>query len=129
MTRNNKCYTQIITMGVADTSKRQVKTVKFPIWRALIETTSKWLRSLAAINIEVKHHYCTMLATATGNCDVTNVTYNENKYYAVTWIAYLESFMYLRRRQWLRQIVKCHIARWFRSGAVLKFDQFYHSSV
>ena len=68
-----------------------------------------------------------MLATATGNCDVTNVTYNENKYYAVTCIVYLESFMYLRRRprQWLRHmVVVCHIACWFRSGALLKFDQF-----
>jgi len=36
--------------------------------------------------------------------------------------------MYLRRRQWLRQIaVMCHIACWFRSDAVLKSDQFYHS--
>jgi len=70
-----------------------------------------------------------MLATATDNCVVTNVTYNENKYYVVTWTFYLESLMYLRRRQWPRQIVvMCHIARWFRSGAVLKFDQFYHSS-
>jgi len=33
---------------------------------------------------EVKNHYCTILATATGNCDVTNVTYNENTYYIVT---------------------------------------------
>ena len=31
-----------------------------------------------------------MLATATGNCDVTNVTYNENKYYVVTWTVYLD---------------------------------------
>jgi len=70
-----------------------------------------------------------MPATATGNCDVTNMTYNENKYYAVTWIVYLESFMYLRRRQWLRPVVVLwHIVCWFRSGAVLKFDQFYHSS-
>jgi len=70
-----------------------------------------------------------MLATATGNCAVTNVTYNENKYYVVTWTVYLESSMYLRRRQWLRQIVvMCLIiVCWFRSGAVLKFDQFYHS--
>jgi len=60
-----------------------------------------------------------MLATATGNCAVTNLTYNENKYYVVTWTVYLESSMYLRR---------CHSACWFRSGAVLKFDQFYHSS-
>jgi len=44
-----------------------------------------------------------MLATATGNCDVTNVTYNENNYYAVTCIVYLESFMYLRRRRRPRQ--------------------------
>jgi len=45
-----------------------------------------------------------MLAAATGNCDVTKVTYNANKYYVVTWTVYLESSMYLRRRQWLRQI-------------------------
>ena len=70
-----------------------------------------------------------MLATATGDCAVTNVTYNENKYYVVTWTFHLESSMYLRRRQWLRQIVfMCHIACWFRSGAVLKLDQFCHSS-
>jgi len=70
-----------------------------------------------------------MLATATGNGDVTNVTYNEIKYYVVTWIVYLESFMYLRQRQWLRHmVVVCHIACWFRSDAVLNFDQFYHSS-
>ena len=70
-----------------------------------------------------------MLATATGNCALTNVTYDENMYYVVTWTVYLESSMYLRRRQWLRQIaVMCHIACWFRSGAVFKFDQFYHSS-
>ena len=115
-------------MGDVDYPKRQLKTVRFPIWRALIETTSKWLCSLAAINIQVKQHYCTMLATATCNCDVTNVTYNENKYYAIAWIVYFESLMYLRRRQWLRLMVVCHIACWFCSGAVLKFDQFHHSS-
>jgi len=70
-----------------------------------------------------------MLATATGNCAVTNVTYNENKYHVVTWSVYLESSMYLRRRQWLRQIiVMYHIACWFRSGALFKFDQFYYLS-
>ena len=70
-----------------------------------------------------------MLTTATSNCAVTNVTYNENKYYVVTWIVYLDSSMYLRPRQWLRQIaVMCHIACWFRSGAVLKFYQFHNSS-
>jgi len=49
-------------------------------------------------NKQVKQHYGTMLATATGNCDVTNVTYGENKYYVVTWTVYLNSSMYLRRR-------------------------------
>jgi len=39
-----------------------------------------------------------MLATATGNCDITNVTYGENKYYVVTWTVYLESSLYLRQR-------------------------------
>ena len=42
-----------------------------------------------------------MLANATGNCAVTNVTNNENKYDVVTWTVYLESSMYLRRCQWL----------------------------
>jgi len=70
-----------------------------------------------------------MLATATGNCAVTNVTYNENKYYVVPRIVCLDSSTYLRRRQWLRQIaVMRHIACWFRNGAVLKFDQFHDSS-
>jgi len=40
--------------------------------------------TLTCCNIQVKQHYCTMLATANGNCDVTNVTYGDNKYYAVT---------------------------------------------
>ena len=53
-----------------------------------------------------------MLATATGNCDVTNVTYNENKYYVVTWTVYLESSMNLRRRQWLRQIAALFRIDW-----------------
>jgi len=35
-------------------------------------------------NIQVKQRYGTMLAAATGNCAVTNSTYNENKYYVVT---------------------------------------------
>ena len=39
---------------------------------------------LTCWNIQVKQHYWTMLTTATGNCDVTNVTYSENKYYVVT---------------------------------------------
>jgi len=41
-----------------------------------------------------------MLATATGNCAVTNATYNENKYFVGMWTVYLESsmYLYLRRR-------------------------------
>ena len=71
-----------------------------------------------------------MLATAASNCAVTIVTYNENKYYVVNWTVYLESSMHLRRRRWIRHqiVVMCHIAYWFRSIAVLKFDQLYHSS-
>jgi len=41
--------------------------------------------TLTCCNIQVKNYYnYTMLATATGNCAVTNVTYNENKDYVVT---------------------------------------------
>ena len=40
--------------------------------------------TLTCCNIQVKQRYCTMLATATGNCDATNVTYNANKYYVIT---------------------------------------------
>jgi len=96
-----------------------------PAWlRACIQVTT-----LTCCNIQVKQRYRTMLAAATGNCAVTNVTYNENTCYVVTWTFYFESSMYLRRRQWLRQIaVMCHVACWFRSVAVLKFDQFYDSS-
>jgi len=49
--------------------------------------------------MQVKQHYSTMLATTNGNCAVTNLTYNENKYNVVTWTVYLESSIYLRRRQ------------------------------
>ena len=82
------------------------------------------LTTLTCFNVHVKPHYCR--AAATVNCAVTNVTYNEKKYYVVTWTCF-ESSMYLHWRQWLRQIVMCHIACWFSSGAVLKFDQFYRS--
>ena len=34
--------------------------------------------TLTCRNMQVKQHYCTMLATATRNCAVTNVTYNQN---------------------------------------------------
>jgi len=35
ITCNSKLYTQITTMGVADYSKQQLKTVRIPIWSAL----------------------------------------------------------------------------------------------
>jgi len=46
-------------------------------------------------------------------CTVTNVTYNENKHYVVTLIVYLESSLYLHRRQWLRQIVVLGQDQWW----------------
>jgi len=55
--------------------------------------------TLTCSNMQVKQHYSTMLATTNGNCTVTNLTYSENKYYVVTWTVYLESSIYLRRRQ------------------------------
>jgi len=51
--------------------------------------------TLTCCNIQVKQRYWTMLATATGDYDVINVTYSENKYYVVTWTVYLESSMHL----------------------------------
>ena len=106
-------------MGVVDYFKRQLKIV---IDSQFEEHWSKpHLSNYADLLQHVKQRYCAMLATATGD--------GENKYYVVTWTFHLESSMYLRRRQWLRQIVvMCHVACWFRSGAVLKFDQFCHSS-
>ena len=40
--------------------------------------------TLTCCNIQARQHYCTMLATATGNRDVTNVTYNDNNCYVIT---------------------------------------------
>ena len=95
-----------------------IKNCKVPHLKCT-EVNCIQVTTLTYCNIQVKQHDCTMLATATGNCDVTNVTNNANKYYVVTWTVYLDSSMYLRRRQWLRQIVvMCHIACWFRTGAV-----------
>jgi len=42
------------------------------------------MTTVSCCNIQVKLRYCTMLATATGNCAVTNIMYNENSYYVVT---------------------------------------------
>ena len=46
-----------------------------------------WFRSGAVLKYDQSNN--TMLATATSSCAVTNVTYDENKYYVVTWIVYL----------------------------------------
>ena len=40
--------------------------------------------TLTSCNVQVKQHYCTVLATATSNCAVTNPTHKENKHYVVT---------------------------------------------
>ena len=40
--------------------------------------------STLTCNIQIKQRYGTMLAAATGDCAVTNVTYSDNKYYVVT---------------------------------------------
>jgi len=67
-------------MGVVDYSKRQ-KNCEIPHLKSTdLNRIQVTIHSLAA----TYKHYCTMLATATGNCDVTNITYNENRYYVVT---------------------------------------------
>jgi len=76
------CY---ITMGVADYSKRQlIKNCKVLHLKSTdLNQIQVEVTTLTCCNIQVKEHYCIMLATVTGNCAVTNVTYNE-KYYVVT---------------------------------------------
>jgi len=107
-------------MNVSGYSKRKlIKNCKVPHLKST-DLNRIQVTTLTCCNIQVKQHHCPMPATATSNCVVTNVTYNENKYYVVRWTVYFESSMYLRRRQWLRQIVvMCHIACWFSSDAVL----------
>jgi len=82
-------------MGVADYSKRQLKGSPFQEHQSKPHPSDY---TLTCCNMQVQQRCCTVLATATGNCDVTNVTYNKNKYYVVTWPVYLEPSMYLRRR-------------------------------
>ena len=75
-----------------------IKNYKVPHFKST-DLNRIQVTTLTCCNIQVKQHCCTMLATATGNCDVTNETYSENKYYVVTWTVYLEPSMYLHRRQ------------------------------
>ena len=101
-----------------------IKSCKVPLPKST-DLNCIQVTTLTYCNIQVIQHHCAMLATATGNCAVTNATYNENQYCVVTWIVYREPSMYLRRRQRLRQIVViCHIACWFRSCAVLSLTSF-----
>jgi len=67
-------------MGVADYSKRQLKNYKVPHFKSTDLNRIKVTYTLTCCHIQVKQRCCTGLATATGNCDVTYVTYNANKY-------------------------------------------------
>jgi len=67
-----------------------------------------WCENIKSSDTAYKSNSATaLLATATGNCDVTNVTCNENKYYVVTWTVYLQSSMYLRRRLYYVRSLLC----------------------
>ena len=82
--------------------------------------------TLTCCNIKVKQRYCTMLATATDNCDVTNVTYNEDKSRELSISS--PRCTCADASDYVRSLLCATFACWFRSGAVLKFDQFYHSN-
>ena len=60
--------TNEITMGVADYSKTKV-----PHFKSTDLNRIQVTYTLTCCNIQVTQPYCTMLATVTGNCDVTNV--------------------------------------------------------
>ena len=75
-----------------------IKNYKVPHFKST-DLNRIQVTTLTCCNIQVEQRYCAMLATATDNCDVTNVTYKANNNYVVTRTVYLESSMYLRRRQ------------------------------
>jgi len=108
-------------MSVADYSKRRlIKNCEVPHLKSTDLNRIQVTTLAATYKSNSTTALCWLVAAATGNCAVTNVIYNGNKYYVFTWTFHLDSSIYLRRRQWLRQIVvMCHIACWFRSGAVL----------
>ena len=111
-------------MGVADYYKRQLKTIRVPHFKST-DLNRIQVTTLSCCNIQVIQRYCTMLATATGNCDATNATYNANKYYVVAWTVYLESSMFPRNASdFVRSLLYATFACWIRIGTVLKFDQF-----
>jgi len=76
-----------------------IKNCKVPL--NSIDLNRIQVTTLTCCNIRVKQHYCTMLATATGNYDVTNVSYNENKYHVVTCRFFLR-FRFGDRKEILR---------------------------
>jgi len=62
-------------MGVAECRLLQttIKNCKVPHLNSTNPNRIQ-VTTLTCYNIQVKQHYCTMLATATGNCALTNVT-------------------------------------------------------
>ena len=74
-----------------------IKNYKVPHFKST-DLNRMQVTALTCCNIQVKQRYYTMLATATVNCDVTNVTYNEICIMSSR-EPHLESSMYLRRHQ------------------------------
>ena len=117
-------------LWVLQTIQTTIKNYKVPHLQSA-DLNRIQVTTLTCCNIQVTQHYCTMLATATGNCDVTNVTYMRigimsSRELSISSPRYTcaHASDYVSRQI----AVMCHIACWFRSGPVLKFDQFYHSS-
>jgi len=60
-----------------------IKSYRVPLLKST-DLNRIQVTTLTCCNIQVKQRYCTMLATATDNCAVTNVIDNAKKYYVVT---------------------------------------------
>ena len=70
-----------------------------------------------------------MLATATGNCDVTNQNYNPHKYMSSRELSISSPRCTCpNASDYVRSLLCATFACWFRSGVALTFDEFYHSS-
>jgi len=117
-----------------------IKNYKVPHFRSTdLSRIQVTIRSLAATYAyKLKQRYCTMLATATGNCDVTNVNYNANKYMSSRELSVLcrhvnclSRVLDVPARTPVTMSDRCYVPLLLvgsRSGVALKFDQFYHSS-
>jgi len=121
----NKCYRLHKLHGCCRLFQTTIKNYEDPHLKST-NLSRIQVTTLTCCNIQVKQHHCTMLATATGNCDVTNVTYSE-KHYVVTWIISSPRCTCADASEYIRSLL-CHIACWFRCGEVLKFEQFYQSN-